>query len=228
MPGMSRKQQPLRRDALRGRSFGSPRRATSRLSRLLLAGAVGFTLVSAPPAGASGTDVWRECAAGTGVSTNHSQADFDDALSNPPADAAEYSDCLSQIKAAQAQAQADGSSGGGGGGAAGGGGTTGGTGGTTGGSTAVAPQALQDALAAGGIDPAAPAAPQEQPPPPVTVDGEEVDVSEGRLPSLGGALSLPLPLAASAVVVLVSAALPVARYLVARFGGPPTGTTPAS
>lgn len=208
---MSREQHPLRR----------------RTTRLLLAGAIGWTLISAPPAGASGTDVWRECVAGNGVSTNHSQQDFQDALANPPADGAEYSDCLDQIQAAQSQAQAGGGSTGGGAGGTGTGGTTGGAGGTGAGTTSVAPQALSDALAASGIDPAAPAAPQEEPPP-LTVDGEKVDVSEGRLPSLGGALSLPLPIAASAVVVLISAALPVARYLVARFGGPPTGTTPAS
>lgn len=227
MTAMSREQHPLRR-----------------VSHVLLAGAIGFTLVSAPTAGASGTDVWRECVAGNGVSTNHSASDFADALANPPADGAEYSDCEDQIRAAQAQARAGGSSdnansgGGGGAGSTGGsggsgsaGGATGGTGGSassSGGSSSVAPEALQDALSAGGIDPAAPAAPAEQAPPPMTVDGEEVDVSEGRLPSVGGALSLPLPLAASAVVVLISAALPVARYLVARFGGPPTGTTPAS
>lgn len=221
---MSRKQHPLRR-----------------VSHVLLAGAIGFSLVAAPSASASGTDVWRECVAGNGVSTNHSAADFADALANPPADGAEYSDCEDQIRAAQAQARAGGSSdnptsgGGGGAGSTGGTGGTGGASGSTGGiaspsggSSSVAPEALQDALSAGGVDPAAPAAPVEQAPPPMTVDGEEVDVSEGRLPSVGGALSLPLPLAASAVVVLISAALPVARYLVARFGGPPTGTTPAS
>lgn len=224
---MSREQHPPRRVlALLRRSNPVPGGATSRLTSYLLAGAIGFTLVSAPTAGASGNDVWRECVAGTGVSTNHSAADFEDALSNPPADGAEYSDCEDQIRAAQAQAKSGTGGTGGTGGAGGPGGTTG-TGGT-GGTSSVAPQALQDALAAGGIDPSAPAAPQEQAPPPVTVDGEQVDVSEGRLPSLGGALSLPLPLAASAVVVLISAALPVARYLVARFGGPPTGTTPAS
>lgn len=201
-----------------------------RTTRLLLACVVGLSLVTAPGASASGNDVWRECVAGNGVSTNHSAQDFEDALSNPPADGAEYSDCEDQIRAAQAQARGGGSSGGGGGtgGSTGGGATGGGSASGGAGTSAVAPQALQDALAAGSVDPAAPAAPQEQAPPPVTVDGEEVDVSEGRLPSLGGALSLPLPLAASAVVVLVSAALPVARYLVARFGGPPTGSTPAS
>ncbi len=196
--------------------------ALRRAGRLILVSAVSLALV-APSADASGTDVWKECRDGNGVSTNHSPQDFEDALANPPADGAEYSDCEDQIRTAQAQAQAGGSSGGGGG-------TGGGTGTGTGapGTTSVAPQELAEALSAEGVNPAAPPAPQEQAPPPVTVAGETIDLSEGRLPSLVGALSLPLPLAASAVVVLVSAALPVARYLVARFGGPPTGTTPAS
>lgn len=194
--------------------------ALRRAGRLLLASAVSLALV-APSADASGSDLWKECRDGNGVSANHSPADFEDALANPPADGAEYSDCEDQIRTAQAQAQS--------GGTGGGGGTPGGGTGTgTGGTSSVPPQELAQALSAEGVNPAAPPAPQEQAPPPVTVAGESIDLSEGRLPSLAGALSLPLPLAASAVVVLVSAALPIARYLVARFGGPPTGTTPAS
>lgn len=206
MPGMSWEQHALRR-----------------AGRLALAAAVSLALVT-PSASADGMDLWFECRGGNGVSSNHSAADFEDALANPPADAAEYSDCEDQIRAAQAQAQS-------GGGTPGGGTGTGGTpgSGTPGApATAVEPQALQQALAAGGVDPAAPPAAQQQAPPPVTVDGKTVDLSEGRLPSLAGALSLPLPLAASGVVVLISAALPVARYLVARFGAPRTGTTPAT
>ncbi len=203
--------------------------ALRRAGRFALAAAVSLALV-APPASADGMDLWYECRAGNGVSPNHSQEDFDDALTNPPADGSEYSDCEDQIRTAQAQMQAGGSNNNGNNNGGGAGPTGGGTGGGGTASSAVTPQALQQALAAGGVDPAAPpqAAANAAPPPPVTVDGEEVDLSEGRLPSLAGALSLPLPLAASGVVVLIAAALPVARYLVARFGGPPTGTTPAS
>ncbi|MBJ7471166.1 MAG: hypothetical protein JHD16_07680 [Solirubrobacteraceae bacterium] len=201
--------------------------ALRRAGRLLLAGVVGLALIT-PSADASGQDVWQECVAGNGVTSNHSPQDFADALANPPADGAEYSDCEDQIRQAQAAARAGGSgSGSGGGNPAAPGGSTGS--GTTGGTgAAVAPADLQQALAAGGVDPAAPAAPQGQAPPPAVVDGEKIDLDQGSLPSIVGALSLPLPLAASAVVVLISAALPVARYLVARFGGPPTGATPAS
>lgn len=202
--------------------------ALRRAGRLLLAGVVGLALITSS-AEASGQDVWQECVAGNGVSSNHSPQDFADALENPPADGAEYSDCEDQIKQAQAAARAGGSGSGGGGAAAPTGGTgPGTTGGTGGAGAAVAPADLQQALAAGGVDPGAPAAPQTQAPPPTVVDGETIDLDKGSLPSIVGALSLPLPLAASAVVVLISAALPVARYLVARFGGPPTGATPAS
>lgn len=197
-----------------------------RAGRFALAAAVSLALVT-PSASADGMDLWFECRAGEGVSSNHSAADFEDALANPPADGAEYSDCEDQIRAAQAQAQSGGAAGPGGGNAAGGSGT--GSGAAPGaGVTAIEPQALQQALVAGGVDPAAPPAPPTQAPPPVMVDGKTVDLSEGRLPSLAGALSLPLPLAASGVVVLISAALPVARYLAARFGAPRTGTTPVA
>ena len=208
--------------------------------RVLLATTLALA-VTAPSSGASGRSVWQECVAGNGVSTNHSAADFRDALANPPADGAEYSDCEDQIRAAQAQARSGGSSngsgsGGGGTGNTGGGGSTpsGGagatpsTGGAGGSSPAVTAKDLEQALGAEGVNPAAPAAPQAVAPPPVTVAGDSFDLSEGRLPSLTGAFTLPLPLAASAVVVLASAALPFARFVVARFGGPATGSTPDS
>lgn len=188
--------------------------------RGLLAAVLGLALV-VPSSHASGDDLWRECRDGN-VTTNHSQADFQDALENPPADGAEYSDCEDQIRSAQIRAARGGE---GGGGTPGGGTPSGGPS-----APAVEPEDLSSALSASGVDPSAPpAVASDGPAPdPVVIDGETIDLEDGRLPSIVGALSLPLPLAASAVVVLVSAALPVARYLVGRFGGPPTGTTPSS
>lgn len=174
-------------------------------------------LVAAPAANADGASVWADCGDDGRINQRHSQADYTDALSNPPADAAEYTDCGDQIRAAQLGA---GSSGG-----AGAGGGTGG-GGAAGGSAApsVPPAALQEALTERGLDPTAPPPGPDAPAPPVQVGGESLNLSEGQLPSLAGALSLPLPLAASAIVVLFSAALPIIRYLTARFGPTPTGT----
>lgn len=187
-----------------------------------------LVLAAFAPSGAfaSGADkIWQDCGADAVVNGHYSQSDYADALKNPPADAAEYSDCLNAIRQAQVRdSQSGGSSNGSG---SGGSGTTGGSGGsgTSGGST-VAPSDLSNALKSTGIDPAT-ASSDSTPdaPEPVTVDGEKIDLSSGRLPSFASALSLPLPIAASAVVVLLSAGLPLVRYVVARFGGPPTGTT---
>lgn len=174
------------------------------------------------PALANGRAVWGDCGDDGVVNQAHSQSDFTDALKNPPADAAEYTDCLDQIRQAQIRASQGGGAAGGGGGASGGGGGAGGLGGP-----AVEPEALSNALRSGGVDPAASAGAPPAAPAPVTVDGERVDLADVRVPSIAGALSLPLPLAASAVVVLLSAGLPLVRYLVARLGPPPTGTSTA-
>jgi hypothetical protein len=189
-----------------------------------LAAALVLALTVPQMAQASGGSVWAECVQG-GVSTNHSQKDFKDALDNPPADAAEYSDCLDQIRAAQVKA-ARGDTGTTTGTTPAG--TTGSGGGTTGGGTSaptVAPEALQQALASKGINPSAPAGTESAAPAPAVIAGEKVDLDDNRLPSIANAFSLPLPLAASAVVVMFSAALPVIRFGVGRFGRPPLGTS---
>lgn len=187
------------------------RRLRAALAALMLA-----ALVGAPMALADGASVWADCADDGLVNQRHSQSDFSDALSNAPADAAEYSPCLDQIRAAQLGVGSSGGTGGSGG-AAGAGGSTAGP--------SVPPAALQEALTERGLDPTA-ATPTDAPAPPVQVGGESIDLAEGRLPSLAGALSLPLPLAASAVVVLLSAALPIVRYVIARFGPSPAATIP--
>ncbi|MBO9532704.1 MAG: hypothetical protein J7513_07005 [Solirubrobacteraceae bacterium] len=198
-----------------------------RVRRALLALVLGTVLVVPQPALASGTDVWNDCGDADGaINHKHSQADYSDALKNPPADGAEYSNCLDLIRQAQIR---DANAGSGGGGGTGGGGTGSNSGGGTSssgeGSAAVAPAELSSALKSSGVDPAAPAPADAPAPAPVTVDGKQIDLASERVPSIAGALSLPLPLAASAVVVLLSAGLPLARYVVARFGGTPTGTT---
>lgn len=189
-------------------------------ARVLLALAAMVLVVAAPPASADGFDVWKDCADDGVVNQKHPTSDFADALKDPPADAAEYSDCLDQIRAAQISGST-------GAGSQGAGGAGGAGAGTSGGGTSVQPEALKDALTEAGIDPNAPAPAADAPPPAVQVAGESVDLDQGRLPSLAGALSLPLPLAASAIVVLLSAALPLVRYVVARFGATPTGTSAA-
>lgn len=195
--------------------------------RGLLAVALGIALVVPAPAVASSDDLWAECVANGTVSTNHTQKEFQDAQTDPPADGAEYTDCLSLIAAAQKRAAVGGGTGGtGGAGGTGAAGTAGGGTGTGAAPQSVAPEALQQALAAKGIDPAAPAGTVTEAPAPSMIGGEKIDLESDRLPSLANTLSLPLPLAASAVVVLFSAALPVVRFAVGRFGAPPTGTSP--
>lgn len=195
------------------------RRASRSFAALFLA----LAFVVPAPALASGDSVWADCGDDGTMNQHHSQSDYADALKNPPADAAEYTDCLDQIRQAQIRESQGGNpnSSGTGAGPTGGGGT-GGTGGST-----VAPQELSNALQSSGVDPAQATTGEQPAPAPVTVDGETVNLSDARVPSIASALSLPLPLAASAIVVLVSAGLPLVRYVVARFGGPPTGTTSA-
>lgn len=176
-----------------------------------------------PSAHADGFSVWKDCADDGTVNQKHSASDYSDALSNPPADAAEYSDCLDQIRAAQL----GGSSSGGGkkttaSGSSAGGGDTADAGG---GSSSVAPDELQDALTERGIDPKAINDPGAAAPP-VSIDGQSPNLAAGTVPSLSGVLALPLPLAVAAIVVLLSAALPLARHLNARFGSHPDGPTP--
>jgi hypothetical protein len=181
----------------------------------------------APNADASGMDVWKECVKTGAVTTNHAQADFKDALTNPPADASEYSSCLDAIRAAQ---NAKGLGAAAGAGAAAGGGTS--SGGTGGGSQAAAspsaasvePAELSAAIRKAGIDPAAAVGVEPPAPAPVTVAGESIDLEGGQMPSLANAFSLPLPVAASAVIVMIAAAMPVVRFVAARFRG--TATTP--
>lgn len=200
------------------------------LGRGVLATALGLALITPQTALANGDAIWKECVAGNGVTTSHSQGDFQDAITNPPADGAEYTDCLDQIRSAQLKAASgstsgSGSGGGASGGAAGGSGTGTGTGG--GAAATVPPAELQQALTDKGIDPAAPAGTPAPAPAPTEIAGEKIDLESDRLPSIANALSLPLPLAASAVVVMFSAALPVVRFAVGRFGAPQTGTTPS-
>lgn len=167
-------------------------------------------LVAAPAAFANdGAAVWADCADDGLINGKHSQSALSAALANAPADAAEYTDCGDQIRAAQLGASAGGGSAGGGdtatGAAAGGGGP------------AIPPDALQDALAQRGLSISEGETPGA-PTPAVNLGGEEINLGEGSLPSFVGALSLPLPLAASAVVVLLVVALPIVRYVIARLG----------
>lgn len=191
-----------------------------------MAAVVAMALVAPQSAGASpgGDAIWKECLDTGAVSPTHSQSDFRDAIGDPPqADAAEYSPCMDVIRLAQNRTASGGGTPGGGT-PGGGGGTTGSTGG--GAPTAVAPQELSQALAKEGVNPAAPAGTPPVAPAPAVIGGETIDLQSGRLPSIANAFSLPLPLAASAVVVMLSAALPVIRFAVGRFGAPSTGTTP--
>lgn len=194
--------------------------------------AVGLALIVPAQAQANGDAIWQECAQTGAVSTNHSQADFESALANQPADASEYTDCVSQIKAAQVKAARGSSSGSGtsgsgsttgaaGGGASSGGGPSAGAGATA------SPESLAKALQASGVNPAAPAGSAAVPPAPTVIDGKTIDVGGSRAPSIANAFSLPLPLAASAVVVLFSAALPLVRYAAGRFGPAPAGSEQA-
>lgn len=177
-------------------------------------------LATAPSALADGSSVWADCGDDGTLNQKHSSADYGDALSNPPADASEYTDCLDQIRAAQLGGNTPAKPSTPGGTPSAGGGTP-----STG--SSVPPAALAEALTERGLDPAAPPASPDAPAPPVQVGGEKLDLAESPVPSVASALSLPLPLAASAVVVLISAALPLVRYVMARFGPPPTATVSA-
>jgi hypothetical protein len=199
----------------------------ARLARSLVALLLGLVLLSPSSALASGEDVWKDCGDEDGtINRKHSQADYTDALANPVADGAEYSPCLDLIRQAQIRDASNSGGGGGTGGGSGGGTGTGGSGGT---GTTVTPDDLSSALRSSGVNPAAAGADAAAAPAPapVTVGGKRIDLSSERLPSIASTLSLPLPLAASAIVVLLSAGLPLVRFVVARFGGPPTGTTAA-
>lgn len=195
--------------------------------RGVLAAALGLALIVPAQASANGDAIWAECAQTGSVSTSHSQSDFESALANQPADASEYTDCVGQIKAAQVRAARGGSgstgSSGSNGAVAGGGGSGGGP--SVGAGSPVAPAALSKALQASGVNPAAPAGSASAAPAPTVINGKSVDVGQSRMPSIASAFSLPLPLAASAVVVLFSAALPLVRYATGRFGTPPVGTS---
>jgi hypothetical protein len=196
-------------------------RRVLRVAALLL-----VTAASTHPAAAlaNGASVWEDCGDDAAVNQTHSQSEYTQALKNPPADAAEYTNCLDLIRQAQIKASHD---------AGGGGGTpNGGTGSDSPGGSSVAPAALSHALQSSGIDPsqtqdhaAAAAAPA---PAPVTVDGQRIDLEAGRVPSVAGALSLPLPLAASAIVVLLSAGLPLVRLGAARLSRSQDGVTSGS
>ncbi|MDQ8043601.1 MAG: hypothetical protein AAGC46_02580 [Solirubrobacteraceae bacterium] len=200
-----------------------------RAGRGVLATAVGLALIVPAQASANGDAVWTECAQTGTVSTNHSQADFESALANQPADASEYTDCVGLIKAAQVKAarggsSSSGSTGSGSSSGAAGGGTSSGGGPSAGAGATASPEALSKALQASGINPAAPVGAAAPAPAPTVIDGKSIDPGESRAPSIANAFSLPLPLAASAVVVLFSAALPLVRYAVGRFGPAPAGT----
>lgn len=181
-------------------------------------------LLLVPTAGASGTTVIQDCVSGgDGISGKYTQSEYKSALEMLSGDGDEYSDCRDQIREAQFAAARGGGSSSGGGATPAAPSATGTVGGGTG-SNAVTPSALGAALKDNGLDPSAqvatPAAPA-----PISVAGDRVDLASGRAPSIANALSLPLPLAASAIVVLLSAALPLARFVVARYGGPPTSGT---
>ena len=169
-------------------------------------------LLLAPAAHADGTAVIQDCTqGGDGISGTYTQGEYKQALEMLSGDGDEYSDCRDQIREAQyAAARGGGTSSSAGGSSA--------SGGVPGGSSNVAPAELGDALRGSGIDPgAAPGSPVEEPEA-MTVDGEKIDLSDARAPSIASALSLPLPLAASALAVLFSALVPLVRYIAARFG----------
>ncbi|MFT4035313.1 MAG: hypothetical protein QM679_07030 [Patulibacter sp.] len=194
-----------------------PASTARRLVRRIVALLIGLALLAPSGALASGDDVWIDCGDADGtINHTHSQADYTDALKNPPADAAEYSSCLdlirqAQLRDSQKSASSDTASR------------------ASSGST-VAPAALTAALRRSGVDPGKLAEASSEhrsatvaAPAPVVVGGEQIDLAAARVPSIASALSLPLPLAAAAIVVLLSAGLPLVRYVAARFGGSPAG-----
>lgn len=184
--------------------------------------ALATTLLSAcaaAPAWADGTAVWKDCARG-GVDQPHSQADYIEAIENPPAEALEYSDCLEQINRAYSRYLRDrqGSP----------------AGPDTENPTIITPRAAvpssdlasalgkQGLTAAGGTSAAgspASASGDEPAAPPVTVDGKQLDLAAGAVPTLGSASSLPLPLGLSIAALALVAAGPAFRRIAALRAG---------
>lgn len=203
--------------------------------RILFAVLVAGTLTAfaAPGASASGRDLWLECRDTGTVGANHSPQDYADAIANPPADGSEYTPCMAAIKSGQLQAaqrasgavpprgeqrsgapdegrgkphgraagdpaaQADGAT-------------------DLAPGVGVAPAALDAALQDDAVDPFAQPEATPTDAPPAELGGKAIPLADAPAPSLARTLSLPLPLAASALVVLLAALLPVARAVAAR------------
>lgn len=181
---------------------------SARAALRAVACAVLATLLLSAPAQADGIAVIQDCVQGAdGISGTYTQREYKEALEMLSGDGDEYSDCRDQIREAQyAAARGGGTSGA----------TTGSSTGLPGGAANVSPDALGSALRDSGIDPGAAPGTVAAEPENLSVDGEQIDLSNARTPSVAAALSLPLPLAAAAIVALLSALLPAGRSIAAR------------
>lgn len=187
-------------------------RPSSSLAVALLAAAL-----LAPPANASGRDLWIECRDTGTVGANHSPQDYEDAIANAPGDGAEYSSCLAAIRSGQQQAALRAA--GGGTPSSGGGDRTSARGNATqaAGETGdpatraapasnggVTPQALGAALAAEQLDPKDyPGVSPDGAAPDPAASGEPVQLGAVPESAIDRSLSLPLPVAALAIVGLL-------------------------
>lgn len=190
--------------------------------RLIFAACVA-SLLLVPAAEAGGRDLWVECRDTGTVGANHSPQDYADAIAGAPGDGAEYTPCLVAIKNAQQLAAQRAA--GGGAPKPGGDGSrdakpaarTGDGAATPGGAAGVTPTALGAALEAAAVDPAAyPATPDAAPP--VDLGGKPLQLGTVPEPSFDRALSLPLPIAALAVVSLLWLGGIGGRIAAARLG----------
>jgi hypothetical protein len=75
-----------------------PRRYGTRVFRAAAA-IVAASVIGVPVAQAAGEEVWADCNANNGLTGKYSKSQLNTALRNVPADVAEYSDCVSIIRA---------------------------------------------------------------------------------------------------------------------------------
>lgn len=206
---------------------------TRRPSILLAAGLLVIALAT-PSAHASGRDLWIECRDTGTVGANHSPQDYEDAIANAPGDGAEYSPCLAAIRAGQQQAalraaggtpQVDGDPDrkGSRDGSRSPAGAARGTADRPDAGTAaspaagVAPQALGDALAAEQLDPSDyPGASPERTPSASTTADTPLQLGSVPESTIDRSLSLPLPIAALAILGLLWG-VELAGRIVTRF-----------
>lgn len=193
--------------------------SNTRRPSISLAAALLACALAAPSASASGRDLWIECRDTGTVGANHSPQDYADAIANAPGDGAEYSPCLAAIRAGQQQAALRAAGGARGSKTGGAGDRTEARGGTapatgapasagSGGqptpNTGVTPKALGAALAAEQLDPSDyPGASPEEAAPDPTAGGAPLQLGTVPESSINRSLSLPLPIAALAIVGLL-------------------------